>query len=533
MASILLPPRRLTFAFKVCVAVALVVVADMLFYQRQQFGGFIGLFALIWLVGTAFCAPAFWRRRSAWIAALCAAMAGGALVFDPSLLAWTLFWTALSMAALLPATGRFDDGWRWFQRLLIHAVRSIAGPIADVFRLRRIRRDRRVMPTVVAMLPVLVLPIAGSAVILLLFALANPVIGDALGAISLPEFSPTTIARSLFWAILFTLVWGTLRPRRASQLLATFDGSGDVTLAGVSLGSVTLSLVLFNLLFALQNALDIAYLWGGLPLPHGMTLAEYAHRGAYPLIATALLAGLFVIVTLRPGSQTAANPRVRRLLVLWIAQNILLVASTILRTLDYVDAYSLTRLRIAALAWMGLVALGLVLICWRMLRGKSSAWLINSNLIAAGSLLMAFCFVDTGAVAAAWNVRHAREVGGRGTALDLCYLNAQRGSALISLVELEQRRLAPQFGSRVRAVRQRVMADLAYQQNNGGWTWRNAQRLAAARQRIGQQPDIPVPGQRDCAGRLMPPPEPQLTPDEAETPSPATPPAPLTPEAQR
>ena len=35
--------------------------------------------------------------------------------------------------------------------------------------------------------------------------------------------------------------------------------------------------------------------------------------------------------------------------LLWIAQNLLLVASTMLRTLDYVEAYSLTELRIAAL----------------------------------------------------------------------------------------------------------------------------------------------------------------------------------------
>ena len=65
------------------------------------------------------------------------------------------------------------------------------------------------------------------------------------------------------------------------------------------------SLVAFNLIFALQNGLDLAFLWSGAPLPGDLTLAGYAHRGAYPLIATALLAGLFVLVTLRPGSATA------------------------------------------------------------------------------------------------------------------------------------------------------------------------------------------------------------------------------------
>src|SRR5665213_1578045 len=54
------------------------------------------------------------------------------------------------------------------------------------------------------------------------------------------------------------------------------------------------SLVLFNALFALQTVLDLTYLWGGANLPDGMSHAEYAHRGAYPLIVTALLAAGFV-----------------------------------------------------------------------------------------------------------------------------------------------------------------------------------------------------------------------------------------------
>ncbi len=65
----------------------------------------------------------------------------------------------------------------------------------------------------------------------------------------------------------------------------------------------------------------------------------------------------------------------RRLVTLWIAQNVLLVASSILRTIDYIAVYSLTPWRIAALAWMALVAVGLVLILWRMWRGLSARWL--------------------------------------------------------------------------------------------------------------------------------------------------------------
>ena len=56
---------------------------------------------------------------------------------------------------------------------------------------------------------------------------------------------------------------------------------------------------MFNALFAVQTVLDLAYLWGGVRLPDGMTYADYAHRGAYPLIATALLAAAFVLAAMR------------------------------------------------------------------------------------------------------------------------------------------------------------------------------------------------------------------------------------------
>ena len=54
---------------------------------------------------------------------------------------------------------------------------------------------------------------------------------------------------------------------------------------------MTRGLLLFNLVFLVQNLLDVEYLWAGAALPEGVTYAGYAHRGAYPLIATALIAG--------------------------------------------------------------------------------------------------------------------------------------------------------------------------------------------------------------------------------------------------
>ena len=130
------------------------------------------------------------------------------------------------------------------------------------------------------------------------------------------------------------------------------------------------SLILFNALFALQSGLDLVYLWGGATLPDGMSHAEYAHRGAYPLIVTALLAAGFVLIAMRPGGPAEQSRLIRPLVLAWIGQNVLLVISSIFRLDLYVAAFSLTYLRLAAFIWMGLVAAGLLLILIQIMLRK-------------------------------------------------------------------------------------------------------------------------------------------------------------------
>jgi hypothetical protein len=174
------------------------------------------------------------------------------------------------------------------------------------------------------------------------------------------------------------------------------------------------------------------------------------------------------------------------------------------RTFDYIESYSLTVLRIAALIWMGLVAIGLVLICWRLLRNRSAAWLINANMLTALLVLAGCTCVDLGRMAAAWNVTHAREVGGRGVQLDLCYLNELGSSALVPLLELERRPDLPaELRDRVQWLREKALRELADAQADWhGWTLRGAGRLADAQAIVaGHRLPAPRPLNRQCDGR--------------------------------
>jgi hypothetical protein len=505
---------RFSFQAKITLTLAAVAGVDRVFWD-QHWGSTLGLAAL----ALAVCALVLHREVCRDRAALIAAAAAGAfalvLIDRPSPLAWLMFWTSLTLAVLLPRA-RFDDAWRWFQRLVFHSVVAVFGPLIDVLRLVKLRRKTTRRP-VTALIATLALPLIGGAVFLTLFHEANPIISDMMGDLRLPQVS---VFRATFWGLVVVTVWGVFRPRRLRNPLRLADPDAKHGLPGVSIASVTLSLLVFNALFALQNGLDIAFLWSGARLPDGVTMAQYAHRVAYPLILTALLAGLFVLAALRPGSPTGENRMIRRLVTFWVAQNVFLVASSILRTLDYIDAYSLTWMRIAALAWMGLVALGLVLIVWRLLRGKSAAWLINANALAAMVVLAVSSAVDYDAIAAAWNIRHAREMGGHGVALDLCYLNEMGPPALVALAELDRLPSPPVFADRVRAVRQDVTYKAQLDQaHDYGWTWRDQRRLARATA-IAPPPPARFSG-RLCDGGLVPP-------AKIEPPPAPTAPSPLT-----
>jgi hypothetical protein len=511
---------RSRFWGKVAGAAALVALGDWLFWQRGGPGSAIGAFAFAWLIITALFRPAMLRDRRALIALVVATLAAGLMVDDPSLLGWCLFWIALTLATLLPRAAHFDDAARWAVRLLVHGATSLGMPVVDIGKVGGSRRGARRVP-VGALLPVIALPLAGTLLFIALFANANPLIGDVLGRIALPDID---LPRLLIWVVLAILVWGSLRPSRMHMRLDADPDRIAWVLPGTGPAAIRLSLILFNLVFAVQNGLDIAFLWSGQPLPGHVTLADYAHRGAYTLIVTALLAGLFVLVTLRPGSETARVPAIRRLVMAWTAQNILLVASSMLRTIDYVEAFSLTVLRIAALAWMGLVAVGLVLICWRLIRGRSGAWLVNANAVALLGVLAAATAIDLGAVAANWNVRHAREVGGGGPAIDLCYLAGLGPSALVSLAAIEREPTDRVFRDRVTAVRAQVQRDMLWKMAHGGWTWRNARRL----ERIAAMGRLPQPimrkgWYRECDGTLIAP-APPVPPVEAVAPPQLPPP---------
>jgi uncharacterized protein DUF4153 len=290
------------------------------------------------------------------------------------------------------------------------------------FRLIRDAVGALNLPGISSGIAVWVVPVLMSCIFLALFASANPLIERWLSAANLARLTENlSLSRILFWLLALSLIW----PFVWLRWLRKPPAPGPATIVSpefLSTATVLRSLILFNLLFAVQTVLDIIYLWGNVALPADISYASYAHRGAYPLIVTALLAAGFVLIAMRPGGPSEQSKVIRPLVYLWVAQNVLLVISSILRLDLYVQIYLLTTWRIAAFIWMLLVATGLVLIVARIALQRSNGWLVRLNLVAVLLTLYISSLTNFVAIIADYNVSHSREATGKGVNVDFNYL---------------------------------------------------------------------------------------------------------------
>ena len=271
----------------------------------------------------------------------------------------------------------------------------------DIIHWRKIAKTAGAPVLRFASFAVWIMPVFVGLVFLALFEDANPIIASLIAKIDLWYlFRFFDLGRVLFWAAMFVIIWPFLRARlpecKAKRNMMPEHPAkpkADRTIESIVFGPAAIlrALIVFNIMFAFQSLLDATYLIGGVALPDGMTYASYAHRGAYPLIFTALLAAAFVLIAMREGSSARNNSLIRSLVFVWVGQNVLLVLSSILRLDLYVGVYGLTYWRVSAFIWMGLVAIGLLSIIWKIWRNKNAEWLVASNLMSVAAALYASC----------------------------------------------------------------------------------------------------------------------------------------------
>jgi hypothetical protein len=440
-------------------AIAVTTLADFLFYQHTP-GISVAIFAASLCVAALVANPVRARLTEIVAAFALLVVAIAPAIEDFGLLSSIFAAAGASVFALVAA------GWPArpaAQRLADVVLMTVSGPFrlaADLGRAIQDARQRDIARQGANWLLAWIVPLGLGGLFLLLFSQANPLIERWLTSVDKPHWN-LDLARPLFWLVAVNLIWPFLRvwsgvkptmqyivealelelapaaptaqqPSAQEQPAPSPDATVAAEAAlptpelaeGPLFGRTAIlrSLVLFNALFGVQTALDVTYLWGGLTLPAGMTYATYAHRGAYPLIVTALMAGAFVLAAMQPGTGIARSRLMCALVLLWIGQNVLLVLSSMLRLDLYVEVFSLTEWRCAAFVWMMLVAAGLVLIVARIVLDRTNSWLVWANAAVLALALYICSLIDFSGMIARFNVMHSREVAGAGQPVDVAYL---------------------------------------------------------------------------------------------------------------
>lgn len=479
------PAKENVFPVKLAIALGLAALADWLFYG-QRIGISVAVFAIALTCGSLLTNFSRLNGRPTLLAGilLLAGLVPALEEFNAVSLAFVVL--ALGVGLLL-TTGRELDG-----------LKERAAALCDLFLIGPFRFFADAVG--VFNLPVLTngfivwfIPVVLGSIFALLFVSANPLLEKWISLMNPGNpVSYVSFGRALFWIAATSIVWpfvhvwwrartevvgspaeAVQQEHQAPSQFADFFG----------VATILRSLILFNLLFAAQTILDAVYLWGNVALPADITYAAYAHRGAYPLILTALLAAGFVLAAMRPGGPAEQSKVIRPLVYLWVAQNVLLVASSILRLDLYVQIYLLTYWRIAAFVWMLLVALGLLLIVARIVLQRSNDWLIRVNLIALTTTLYICSLINFAAIIADYNVGHSREAAGKGLQIDMNYLVQLGPQALPALDRAIQMRGAdPNLVSGRNSLVEQQRKDMESWRSWGFRSWRLQRSLDGRRQ---------------------------------------------------
>ena len=464
------PPRPV-------LALLLVVAADALLLN-QPVGISAALFFSLLVLCMAIVLPKSDSGSPAALAFLPACAALPALAEDVSILSVGFALLSLTAIALSDRLVWYRDTTRWIGLAIAFPFRSLAANFGDLGRFTK-RQIERNSPGIIARhFAGWVLPVMLGFVFLGIFAIANPIIGHWAGdLLTMRGPSVPNSGQMVEWIFLLALIWPFLRGASPGPLLRLnrnrsipeTNQSQHPKSKGriLSPAAILRSLVVFNVLFALQMALDTTYLLGGAALPDGMTYASYAHRGAYPLVFAAMLAGAFVIVAIRPGTAIGQDRLVRLLVNAWLLQTLLLLGTSFWRLHLYVDAYSLTHLRLAAAIWMGVVGLGL---CWILLRLRldlSNSWLIRVNLLTVLAVLHGCCFIDFADTIATYNVERRLAQGEPGR-VDRIHLY-RLGPAAVPAIDLllASRDLRPLERADLEGTREQLVS--LFQTKNQNW----------------------------------------------------------------
>ncbi len=162
-----------------------------------------------------------------------------------------------------------------------------------------------------------------------------------------------------------------------------------------------------NFILLILNYLDVVHVWFGFEF-EGQFLKDFVHEGTYFLILSILISVSLVLFYFKGSINFySKNKWLKRLAVIWLAQNLFLSISVAIRTIYYVQYYSLAHGRIAVFIFLILVAIGIVTVYIKVAYRKTSYYLFRVNTVSFMLVLSITTAFNWDKIIAKYNFKNA------------------------------------------------------------------------------------------------------------------------------
>ena len=401
----------------------IVAMFDLCFWGVDSMGLSVAVFVPMLAVAILVNRVNPWRRSTLVIVALLAGACWAAAIETGTTNTVALLVLVLALAGD-SYFDRNDPAWsRWYTQLLalafapgrvfwlgVRLVEAVFGPASG--------SATRAVTGVLLAIPALVLALVFGSLLSSGNAVFGAWTGNAVSWLWNEFLSLFNFGRIVMWLFVALIALPLLRPARFGaswwRWIPNLPRLPELIPNNGAIFSSALVLVVLNIMFGVANLADAMFLWSGAPLPAGVEYKTYVHGGFDTLICTVILTALVLTAMFQQPVSVARSRPLKALALIWVAQNVFLIASCALRVQGYVVEGQLTVLRLSCFIFLVLVAAGFAVLTVKILHERSIAWLIGRCILAVFVTFYITQFLDLAGYAENYNVaRMAREPGYR------------------------------------------------------------------------------------------------------------------------
>ena len=165
-------------------------------------------------------------------------------------------------------------------------------------------------------------------------------------------------------------------------------------------------LIMLNLLILFFNYLDITTIWFNFTWK-GEMLKEFVHQGTWILVISVIASAVIALYFFhRNINFYSKNKTLKVLTIGWILQNLVMTVSVIIRNCLYINYFGLASKRIAVMFFLLLVVIGLVSIIFKILKIKSTYFILRTNGLSLMLVLFVSSLFNWDVIIAQYNFKH-------------------------------------------------------------------------------------------------------------------------------